>query len=115
MANKVHVRSVDTLQSYTLQLAKLREDLLKKVIELNALSEELRTKSSEMNGITDAQAGNWHDPQYEKMKNAVEPCSIALSINANSMNETASFITQQMDQVESSVNYLRILIRKLRA
>ncbi len=115
MANKVRVHSVDTLQSYTVQLAKLKEDLVKTVEELYALSEELKTKTSEMNSITDAQSGNWHDPQYDVMKRTVELFNASLSINANSMNEAAAFVNQQMDQVESSVNYLRVLIRKLRA
>lgn len=115
MAKKVVVHDVDSLQGYCIRLSDLRQEILNNSQELNALSEELRTKSATMHSITEAQANNWRDPQYEKMKGAITPCMLSLSINANSMNDTAAFIAKQMDKVESSIGYIKGLIRKLKS
>lgn len=115
MAKKVVVHDVASLQGYCGRLANLRQEILDKSQELNALSAELQTKSSTMQSITEAQASNWRDPQYETMKGAVDPCAASLGINANSMNETAAYISRQMKEVEKSITYMQGLIRKLRS
>lgn len=115
MAKKVVVHDIDSLQSYCKRLGDLRIQIMSDCQELKNLSEELRTKSSTMHSLTEAQANNWRDPQYEVMKDAVTQSMTALSINANSMNETSSIIVKQMETVDSSIGYIRGLIRKLRS
>ena len=115
MAKQVIVHDVDALQGYCRKLAELKQEVLDGSRDLNELSNQLKVKSEDMHNITEHQANNWRDPQYDTMKNAVTPCMVALSINANTMNETAAYINEQMGRVEESLDYLRSLIRKLKS
>lgn len=113
MASKVVVRDVNQLTSYCRQLATLKRELETNATKLVALSEELKTKASQMNSSTTAQGSNWQDPQYEKLKSQITPCVTAVNATSTSVKDTAATIKTQMVQVQGSIDYMQKLISKL--
>lgn len=113
MATKVSVNSVDELAGYCRRLAALKAEMEEGAAKLVTLSEELKTKASAMSSATTSQAGNWRDPQYEKLKGEIDPCVTAVNATSASVKETAATIKTQMTQVQASIDYIQVLVRKL--
>lgn len=113
MAGRVVVHNVGELQNFCSQLATMKSELETKAGQLKSLADELQQQAGSMNSATESQGSNWQDPQYEKLKGEISPVVSAVNQTASSVQSTAGTITQQMAQVESSIQYIRQLISKL--
>lgn len=113
MAGRVVVHSVDSLSSYSRQLAELKVELESTASKLVSLSDELQEKASVMGRATDSQGSNWQDPQYGKLRGEITTCITAVNSTSTSVKGTAATIKSQMAQVEGSISYIQSLVSKL--
>lgn len=114
MASQVQVRDVDSLQAYGAQLTRLREELLDSASKLSALAEKVSTTAAGIRSATSSQESNWFDPQYTSLKGDLDPVVDSVATTADSMRDTAQLVTTKMESVQGSIDYIALLVGKLR-
>lgn len=113
MAGQVVVQDVNELSGYCRQLAGLKEELEASAGKLTSLAEEIEETAGMMKAATESQGSNWQDPQYERLREDVDPVVDVVRSTADSMKDTASVIRAKMAEVDDSVLYIESLVAKL--
>ncbi len=114
MAEVVVVHSIDELEGYCNALISLKAEIEDKSHQLKQLSENLQSTAGNICSATDRQGNNWQDPQYNTLRERLEPVVGAINKTADDAEETARIVKKHSAEIDDSISYIKRLISHLR-